>query len=1022
MDFNRPKESGKFKLPHVSQISIQVLERIRQEMPTPQLLREVVNLLADWTGFEAVGIRLKEGDDYPYFQTRGMSEEFIRLENSLYPKDAEQTGKGSVALECVCGCVLQGRLGRSQPFVDEYGSFWTNSNTQLLRERPEFREAIRGSCVRSGYETSALIPIRLGGETFGLLQFEDRRPGMLHEELLSALESIAVTLALTLSQRRYAEGLQREKASLEERIHERSRELSEANQRLGQEIAGKRVRGEIIVFRDISETKVAREALQKARDELELRVEERTNELTQANLRLEQEISERKRIERYTRANNQVLRLMADSSSRQDFLDGTVKLVKEWTGCRCVGIRMLDSEGNIPYGAYTGFSRAFWEKENWLSISRDTCACTRVIAGKPMPQDACCMTASGSFVLNDSSKFLEGLTEKELAQFRGLCIKSGFRSIAIFPIRESGKVVAGIHIADERPGMFPDSQVGLLEALSRLIGEAIIKFNVSDALNRQKEITQNLVDRMPVMLCFFDGSGHLQFINRHFEHVFGWSLEDVQEDLMCKCFPDPQYREEARRYMQEARIEWRDFPSSTKSGEVIETSWSNVRMKDGSLIGIGIDLREKKRAQIAMERANRALRVLSESNYSLVQEQEERELLTHICRIITETGGYPLAWVGYVEENGSKSVSPVARWGPEADYIDSIKVSWADDTWGCGPVGRAIREGKFQISGDFRTDPHFSPWREAALKHGLLSNAAFPLIIHGKVIGTLIIYSSEADVFREHEEEVSLLNTLARNLAYGIGAIRIRKEHEQAEEELKTYMKKLEESNQALQDFASIASHDLQEPLRKVSAFGNMLQKKYGDSIGDEGRDYLRRMLNATERMQSLLRSLLDYSRVTSRAEPFRQVDLARLVDEVLSDLEVRIADSGGKVEVGELPVIEADPNQMRQLFQNLIGNGLKFHKEGEKPLVKVHCPLNDTGHCEINVEDNGIGFEDKHKDEIFAAFQRLHGRSSQYEGTGMGLAICKKIVERHGGSITARSTPGQGSIFTVRLPVKQKS
>jgi signal transduction histidine kinase len=239
-----------------------------------------------------------------------------------------------------------------------------------------------------------------------------------------------------------------------------------------------------------------------------------------------------------------------------------------------------------------------------------------------------------------------------------------------------------------------------------------------------------------------------------------------------------------------------------------------------------------------------------------------------------------------------------------------------------------------------------------------------------------------------------------------------------AEAELRSTMAKLEQSNQALQDFAYIAAHDMKEPLRKVISFGNMLRQKSSDSLGQPGNDYLDRMLNATERMQSLLAGLLDYSRVSTAAEPFKEVDLSDLVGEVISDLEVRISKTGGEVHVGVLPVVSADPTQMRQLFQNLIGNALKFHKPGEKPVVQVGSVSGTGSGCQIVVEDNGIGFDEQYLERIFAPFQRLHGRS-EYEGTGMGLAICKKIVERHGGSITATSTPGTGARFVVRLPLR---
>jgi PAS domain S-box-containing protein len=236
----------------------------------------------------------------------------------------------------------------------------------------------------------------------------------------------------------------------------------------------------------------------------------------------------------------------------------------------------------------------------------------------------------------------------------------------------------------------------------------------------------------------------------------------------------------------------------------------------------------------------------------------------------------------------------------------------------------------------------------------------------------------------------------------------------------KTYAARLELLNQELQEFAFVASHDLAEPLRKIQTFGERLRTKCEMSLGEEGCDYLLRMESAANRMQVLLASLLAYSRVTTQANPLRETDLGRVAQEVLSDLEIPIEISGGHVEIGSLPLVRADSAQMYQLLQNLIHNALKYSSKDE-PLVRVY------GHAannvaEIFVEDNGIGFDEKYLDRIFKPFQRLHGRNSEYEGTGMGLAICRKIVERHGGTITAKSVPGKGSTFIVTLPVKQRS
>jgi light-regulated signal transduction histidine kinase (bacteriophytochrome) len=255
-------------------------------------------------------------------------------------------------------------------------------------------------------------------------------------------------------------------------------------------------------------------------------------------------------------------------------------------------------------------------------------------------------------------------------------------------------------------------------------------------------------------------------------------------------------------------------------------------------------------------------------------------------------------------------------------------------------------------------------------------------------------------------------------------------ERKRAEEELRNFAARLERSNNELQEFASVASHDLQEPLRKVQAFGDRLKIKYGDSLNEDGRDYLERMQNAASRMQTLINDLLTFSRVASNAQPFVAVNLRQVADKVLSDFADRIEAANSTVEIGELATIDADPMQMRQLLQNLIGNALKFSRPDVSPIVKISGQIcNDLAantadanagaqYC-LTIEDNGIGFDKKYVDRIFKVFQRLHGRG-EYDGTGIGLAVCRRIAERHGGTIKVHSILGEGAIFTVNLPVKQ--
>ena len=228
---------------------------------------------------------------------------------------------------------------------------------------------------------------------------------------------------------------------------------------------------------------------------------------------------------------------------------------------------------------------------------------------------------------------------------------------------------------------------------------------------------------------------------------------------------------------------------------------------------------------------------------------------------------------------------------------------------------------------------------------------------------------------------------------------------------------RLEQSNRDLEHFAYVASHDLQEPLRKIQAFSDRVSRQYAEKLDGHGRDYLTRMGSAASRMQRLIDDLLSLSRVTTRGNPLEPIDLAPLLEEVVTDLEHRIHTTAGTVDVGEVPVIHADPVQMRQVFQNLIGNALKFHRPDVAPVVRVSAVRTSTATVEIRIEDNGIGFENKDAERVFLPFQRLHGRT-QYEGTGIGLTIVQKIIERHGGTIRAESEPGRGTRFLVTLPL----
>lgn len=283
--------------------------------------------------------------------------------------------------------------------------------------------------------------------------------------------------------------------------------------------------------------------------------------------------------------------------------------------------------------------------------------------------------------------------------------------------------------------------------------------------------------------------------------------------------------------------------------------------------------------------------------------------------------------------------------------------------------------------------------------------------------------------FKQHLRDGRVIAVVSEPMANGgtIATCMDVSESERHAEQMREHTRKLERSNRELQDFAYVASHDLQEPLRKIEAFGDRLVTRYGKDLPDDGRMFLDRMQNAAGRMRRLINDLLDYSRVTTKAKPFTRVDLGEVLTGVLSDLQIRLEESGALIKSEPLPAIDADATQMRQLLQNVLANALKFRKADVKPEISITCSTDGSAraggrvpHVRIEIRDNGIGFDNKYKEQIFTIFQRLHGRL-EYEGTGVGLATVRKIVERHGGSIDADGQPGIGATFIIELPMHRQ-
>ncbi len=282
-------------------------------------------------------------------------------------------------------------------------------------------------------------------------------------------------------------------------------------------------------------------------------------------------------------------------------------------------------------------------------------------------------------------------------------------------------------------------------------------------------------------------------------------------------------------------------------------------------------------------------------------------------------------------------------------------------------------------------------------------------VIHTRLKGPRILHTKKIPIFDESGEPRYLL---------GISEdITEKKKSEESLHQKTTDLARSNAEREQLKLFAYVASHDLQEPLQKIIGFGDLLKMNSSRELNTKSREYLDRMQVSAFRMGRLIDDLLKLATVSIEKQELLEVDLNKVCEQVISDLEHRIEISGASVEAGSLPTVKADWVQMCQLFQNLISNALKFKRPAEKPHVRIYAERLESGWSRICVEDNGIGFDLKNTERIFKPFERLHGRD-EYEGNGIGLAICQKIAERHGGRLGAESSPGKGSKFLIEMPV----
>jgi PAS domain S-box-containing protein len=561
------------------------------------------------------------------------------------------------------------------------------------------------------------------------------------------------------------------------------------------------------------------------------------------------------------------------------------------------------------------------------------------------------------------------------------------------------------------------------------------------ALKESEERFRGLADASPFMVWMTDPDGHVNYHSKKTLEFTGLTVEEtIQQDWLERIHPEDKdgfvhnfllslqtksvYQDEMRAMRHDGEYRWlltMGIPRFNSQNQFLGYIGSTLDITDRKMAEL------KKQKNLEKERLlRRIMEIISQSfNLDSILNDIVKEVA---CYFNADRCGL----LRYSIENGELIVKLSKQYSPEFPPLGDDEIPFKSlgflkqnvlkdqepDIINIASMEDFARESRDYFEKyNLPAEQYIAEMEALFNRYSVKANLAVEIYYQGMPYGMIGLHQCTSNRLWT-EEEVSLLRDIAAHVGVAFSQVELFQQEQKARTELENYAKKLEISNRELEQFATIASHDLQEPLRKVRIFSQMM----ASHCNEEGRIYIDRVQNATSRMQNLISDLLVLSRINRKGNPFQHTSLSHCVQNTLDDLEVMIQELQPEIIVESLIEIEADAKQIEQLFLNLIGNALKFQRAGETPKIHIAGKILSDKMYEITVQDNGIGFDEQYRERIFEPFERLNGSNGQYPGTGMGLAIARKIVERHGGSIEAQSQSGQGATFIIRLPIYQNN
>lgn len=710
------------------------------------------------------------------------------------------------------------------------------------------------------------------------------------------------------------------------------------------------------------------------------------------------DITERKQTELRLDLSTKILTLLNRTAPFDETIRQVVKHIQDALGYDAVGIRVKTGD-DYPYFSQIGFNSDFLKTENSLiertkegGICTDKngkpcleCTCGLVISGKTDSTHPL-FTEGGSFWTNDSPVLLGLTAEQEPGHNpRNRCIHDGYQSFALVPIRNNEEIIGLLQLNDKKKDCFSPIMIKYLETIGETIGVAFMRKQAEEALKHSHELLLNLTEQVPGVVyqyrLFPDGRSCFPYSSSGMFEIYEYTPEDVREDatpVFGRIHPDDLQRVselifESARTLQQFFCEMR----VVLPGQGLRWRYSTAvpqRMDDGSTLWHGIiyDITDRKLAETALLDSEKLYRNLVETSLDGVYKSSHDGKFIEVNPAMVRMLGYETK-----EELMAIDIKTQLYFEP-ADRESLIQQELLEETG----VYRLRRKDGSEIWVEDHAWYDFDENGNILFHEGILRD-----ITDRKIA----------------EDEIRLLNeTLELRIAERT------KQLENVNRELAFHVDELEQ-------FAYVSNHDLNEPLRTLTQFTQLLQDEYSGKLDADGNKYVEFIYNSGLRMKELVTGLFNYTPL-GRDRILTAIDCNVLVNAVLNDLNHSIMGSNAIITVQELPTVNGHETELRLLFQNLIANALKFHKNDESPEISISA-VNREKEWLFSIRDNGIGIESKHKDKIFIIFQRLHKRN-EFSGTGIGLAHCKKVVELHGGKIWVESEPGAGSTFKFTIPV----